>query len=150
MREKVEAQVVEEAAARERWNGRLIVLIDSESMSASEAFADVVQRFGLGTVIGDRSPGFLTMMSGWSHITREGTSIAYGAGIAIAMLERPDGTRVEGNGVIPDELVQPTPEDLQLRRDPALARALQIAGLEYDPIKAGQYFRDPRQDTRDY
>ena len=66
------------------------------------------------------------------------------------MLERPDGTRVEGNGVIPDELVQPTPEDLQLRRDPALARALQIAGLEYDPIKAGEYYRDPRHDTRDY
>ena len=71
----------------------------------------------------------------------EATSVAYAASIGIAELERPDGTRVEGVGVTPDEIVQPTGEDLAQRRDPALARALQIAGLPWDPVKAMQTFR---------
>jgi carboxyl-terminal processing protease len=143
-----EAEVVEHASDGERWSGRLLVLVDAESKSASEAFADVVQREGLGTVIGDRTPGFLTEASGWGHMTTEATSIGYGITIGVAMLERPDGTRVEGIGVTPDELVEPSGEDLAQRRDPALARALQIAGLPYDPVKAMEYYRFG-QDTRD-
>ncbi|HTK57143.1 MAG TPA: S41 family peptidase [Gemmatimonadales bacterium] len=149
-REKVEAQRVERAADRERWHGRLIVLIDAESMSASEAFADVVQRLHLGTVLGDRSPGFLTEAQGFGFLTNEGSSVFYGVGIAVAMLERPDGSRVEGVGVMPDELIQPSPDDLVLRRDPVLARALQIAGLPYDPVKARGYRDHGDRETRDW
>ena len=146
---KVEAEVVERASDRERWHGRLIVLIDSESMSASESFADVVQRLQLGTILGDRSPGFLTEAIGRGHLTTEATSVFYGVSIAIAMLDRPDGSRVEGVGVTPDELIQPTPADLIARRDPVLARALQIAGLPYDPAKAMEYFRFGEEQTED-
>lgn len=148
-RNSVEAQLVDDASARERWGGRLIVLIDSESMSASEAFADAIQRLQRGTVLGDRSPGFLTVARGFGHITNEATSVFYGTGIAIAMLERPDGSRVEGVGVVPDELIQPLPADLTAGRDPALARALQIAGLAYDPAKAMEYYRWGETQTRD-
>lgn len=147
--DKVEAEVVDRAAARERWRGRLIVLIDSESMSASEAFADAVQRLGIGTVLGDRSPGFLTEAIGRGHMTIEASSVFYGVSIAIAMLERPDGSRVEGIGITPDELIAPTSEDLIARRDPVLARALQIAGLPYDPNRAMGYFRFGEEQTED-
>lgn len=138
-RDRRAAQIVPRIVEQDRWSGRLIVLVDGESMSASEAFADGVQRLGLGTVLGDRTPGFLTEAEGWSHITSEATSVMYGISIATAMLERPDGSRVEGVGVIPDELVQPTPEDLVHKHDPVLARALQIAGQEYDPTMAYVY-----------
>lgn len=145
---KREAQLVERASEGERWHGKLIVLIDSESMSAAEAFADAVQRYGLGTLLGDRTPGFLTEAMGYAHLTAEATSVFYATNIGVAMLERPDGTRVEGTGVTPDELIEPTPEDLAQGRDPALARALQIAGLPYDPAKAMEYYRFG-QDVRD-
>ena len=147
--DKVDALVVDRAAARERWHGRLIVLIDSESMSASEAFADAVQRLEIGTVLGDRSLGFLTEAIGRAHMTVEATSVFYGVSLATAMLERPDGSRVEGVGVTPDELIAPTPEDLIAQRDPVLARALQIAGLPYDPRRAMEYFRFGEEQTED-
>ncbi len=149
-RDRVEAERVERASDRERWHGRLIVLIDAESMSASEAFADVVQRLQLGTVLGDRSPGFLTEARGFGYLTTEATSVFYGVGIAVAMLERPDGSRVEGIGVTPDELIEPSAEDLIQRRDPVLARALQIAGLPYDPVTARGYRDHGDRETRDY
>jgi carboxyl-terminal processing protease len=136
-----EAQLVERASEGERWHGKLIVLIDAGSLSASEAFADAVQRFGLGTLLGDRTPGFLTEAMGYAHLTAEATSVFYGTNIGVAMLERPDGSRVEGIGVTPDELIEPTADDLAQRRDPVLARALQIAGLPYDPVKAMDYYR---------
>jgi C-terminal processing protease CtpA/Prc len=140
-RRRIEPMVVDEVAARQRWNGRLIVLVDSESASASEALADAVQQLQLGRVLGDRTAGALTMARSWGHITNEATTVLYGANIAIAMLQRPDGSRIEGVGVLPDEIAAPTPDDLRAGRDPVLARALQMFDLPYDPVRAGRYFR---------
>lgn len=44
-----------------------------------------------------------------------------------------DGTRLGGGGVIPDEVVLPSGADLARRRDPALARAITVAGHAITP-----------------
>lgn len=148
-RDRTEAEVLERGDEGLRWRGRLLVLVDGSSMSVAEVVADAVQRLGLGSVLGDRTAGFLSLTTGYRHITTGGTSLLYGSMISIAAVERPDGTRVEGTGIIPDEVVQPTPDDLLARRDPVLARALQIAGLPYDPVKAMEYYRVGEDQTED-
>lgn len=51
-----------------------------------------------------------------------------------------DGGVLEGKGVVPDETVLPTAEDLASGRDPALARAVKLAGIESTPEAAGKLF----------
>ena len=51
-----------------------------------------------------------------------------------------DGQSLEHVGVVPDELLLPTAEDLASKRDPVLARALNLAGAKVDDAKAGMLF----------
>ena len=52
----------------------------------------------------------------------------------------PDGRSLEGSGVTPDELLLLTGGDLAAGRDPVLARAAALAGLELDALAAGGLF----------
>ena len=52
----------------------------------------------------------------------------------------PDGRSLEGAGVVPDELMLPTGVDLAAGRDPVLARAAALAGIELDARAAGGLF----------
>ncbi|MGB7212160.1 MAG: hypothetical protein WBC97_05975 [Gemmatimonadales bacterium] len=58
--------------------------------------------------------------------------------IDVADFRLPDGGRIEGVGVPPDETVLPTSDDLRDHRDPALARALSLAGHSVTPEEAGR------------
>ena len=125
------------------FKGQLIVLVDSNSGSAAELFARVVQLEKRGTVIGDTSagavmrsifrPGLLGDMS-------SGNMIPYGASITDSDIIMTDGKSLEHIGVTPDELLLPTAADLAARRDPVLARAAALAGAELSPEKAGTLF----------
>jgi C-terminal processing protease CtpA/Prc len=123
--------------------GKLVVLIDSQSGSAAELFARVIQLEKRGTVIGDVSagavmrsifrPGLLGDMS-------SGNMIPYGVSVTDADIVMSDGNSLEHVGVTPDEVILPTPADLAGKRDPVLARAAAILGLELTAEKAGSLF----------
>jgi C-terminal processing protease CtpA/Prc len=53
----------------------------------------------------------------------------------------PDGTRLEKVGVTPDTLLVPTPQEMSVGRDPVLAHAASLVGVELDAKKAGAVFR---------
>jgi hypothetical protein len=78
-------------------------------------------------------PGALGDMS-------SGNMVFYGASITDADLIMTDGKSLEHNGVAPDELILPTASDLADKRDPVLARAAAIVGVELAPEKAGTLF----------
>lgn len=124
------------------YTGKLIVLVDSGSASAAELFARVVQLEKRGTVIGDRSAGAV-MEARQFHFDQGamlGTDLPYGVEITVADLKMTDGKSLEHNGVVPDELLLPSPEELAAGADPQLARALQLVGVNVSSVAAGQLF----------
>jgi carboxyl-terminal processing protease len=128
------------------YKGQLIVLIDSQSASAAELFARTIQLEKRGTVIGDRSQGAVMASRYYDHQTGVGNVLYFGNSVTIADLIMSDGNSLERTGVTPDETLLPTPADLAAQRDPVLARAAKIAGVELDPAKAGTLFpKDSRQ-----
>ena len=125
---------------REPFAGRVIVITDSASASASEMFARVVQLQKRGTVIGDRTAGavmesiVVPFASGMARVT------FYAMSVTVADVLMSDGQRLERVGVTPDETVLPTNEDLRSNRDPVLARAVTLAGGSLTPEAAAKVF----------
>jgi C-terminal processing protease CtpA/Prc len=122
------------------FDGKLIVLIDSKSASASEIFARLIQLEKRGVVIGDRSAGAVMQSRSVGHEMGFTTVVNYGASITNADVIMSDGKSVEHVGVIPDELILLTGEDLAAHRDPVMARAAALVGVKLDPAKAGLFF----------
>jgi carboxyl-terminal processing protease len=125
------------------FNGQLAVLIDSNSASAAELFARVVQLEKRGVVVGDRSAGAVMVSNfrpGALGDMSSGNMVFYGASITVADLIMSDGQSLEHSGVTPDELVLPTASDLAERRDPVLTKAAALFGVQLDPEKAGTLF----------
>jgi carboxyl-terminal processing protease len=122
------------------YKGQLIVLIDSESASASELFARTIQIEKRGTVLGDRSMGAVMASRYYDHQTGVGQVLYFGNSITVADLIMTDGKSLEKTGVVPDEQLVPTGEDLAGKRDPVLAKAAEMLGVKLDPEKAGTFF----------
>lgn len=122
------------------FTGKLIVLIDSRSGSASELFARVVQLEKRGIVIGDVSAGAVMRSKSYDHESGIDIVAFYGASITDADIIMGDGKSLEHVGVIPDELKLPKPSDLAAKHDPVLAYAASLAGIILTPEKAGAMF----------
>lgn len=120
--------------------GKLVVLIDSQSGSAAELFARVVQLEKRGTVIGDRSAGAVMRSRTHGHELGVDTVIFFAASITDADITMNDGKSLERLGVVPDELMLPAPSDLAAKRDPIFAYAASLAGVTITPEKAGTMF----------
>jgi len=122
------------------FKGKLVVLIDSNSGSAAELFARVVQLEKRGTVIGDQSAGAVMRSRRYDHQFGIGQVTPYGVSVTDADFVMTDGKGLEAVGVTPDELMLPEQLDLANGRDPVLARALALVGLDVSPEKAHALF----------
>lgn len=122
------------------FQGKLVVLIDSDSGSAAELFARVMQLEERATVLGDQSAGDVMISRYYSHRSGTGTALYFGTSITQGDIIMTDGKSLEHVGVMPDELILPTAEDLAADRDPVMARAVALCDLEMDAEYAGGLF----------
>ncbi|MGH9709750.1 MAG: S41 family peptidase [Candidatus Acidiferrales bacterium] len=152
------------------FKGKLFVLVDGGSASASELFARTIQLNHRGTVLGDLSAG--AVMESKSHLFQIGVGeqskiqfgsaiIADGEVVSTTTLSAPtgddvvvryaasithddlimsDGKSLEKVGVTPDVPILPTGADLAVGNDPALSKAAELEGIKLDPAAAGKLF----------
>lgn len=141
-RKKMDPQEAKSKGAR-TFKGKLIVLVDADSASASEIFARLIQIEKRGIVLGDVSAG--AVMQSLPHGFTLGVDDAWGYAMNLSMADviMTDGKSIEHVGVIPDEIIVPTGLDLTERRDPVMARALELSGHKTDSAVAGKFF--PRE-----
>ncbi|HEY6046126.1 MAG TPA: S41 family peptidase [Pyrinomonadaceae bacterium] len=132
--------LIAKTRGKDVYTGKIIVLIDSNSGSASELFARVMQLEKRATVIGDRSAGAVMESRHYEHEIGIDVVAFYGVSITEADLIMTDGKSLERVGVTPDELMLPTPKDLAAKRDPVLAYAASLLGVTITPEKAGELF----------
>jgi carboxyl-terminal processing protease len=97
----------------------LIVLVDSDSASASEFFSGSLQAIGRAQVFGSTSCGCLLGYMGYANIPGGGLAYSEMDFIPVA------GKRVEGNGVVPDRMLLISRADLIARKDVVLEAALE-------------------------
>ncbi|MEP6788492.1 MAG: S41 family peptidase, partial [Acidobacteriota bacterium] len=127
------------------YKGDLFVLVDSNSASAAEVFARVMQLQKRGKIVGDVSAGAVMTSIGMSMANQRGvTSMAtfsfFGLSVTIGDLIMSDGNRLENVGVAPDHPVGPTGLALFTKQDPVLAFAAALAGANLSPEDAGTYY----------
>jgi carboxyl-terminal processing protease len=100
------------------YRGPVVVLVNALSASGSELFAGSLQAVGRAKIVGQPSCGCLLGFLGYAHVPG-GAELAYSeVGFVLA-----NGHRIEGEGVIPDDEVPITLEDLRLSRDRPLEEA---------------------------
>ncbi len=107
----------------DRWRAPLVLLVDGGSRSGKELVAHAVRRYGLGTLVGQRTAGAVV---GGSVFPLSDGSLLYLAVSDVTV----DGLRLEGVGVAPHVQVADAPPgsggwDPQL--DEALRRAARLA-----------------------
>jgi carboxyl-terminal processing protease len=102
----------------EAYAGRLAVLIDSDSASASEATAGALQSTGRAVVVGETSCGCLLMYLGYATLPGGG-ELAYSE-LGFSSI---NGERIEGRGITPDLPITRSVDDIRAGRDRALEMA---------------------------
>ena len=127
-----------------RFTGSVVAVVDAQSASAAEMLAYLLQLRKRGSVVGDRTAGAVMESRGYEHRVGVDVVVFYYTAMTVADLVFSDGTRLEGRGVVPDEMVLPSGADLAQRRDPALARAITLAGHAITPEEAGDLFPPER------
>lgn len=142
LRKKTETRIAK-PVNKNQFRGELIVLIDSDSASASEVFSRVMQIEKRGTVVGDVSAGAVMTSIGVGMMNERGTDdymtvSFYGLNVTVADVIMSDGKRLENVGVIPDHPVGPTAQALIERSDPVLAFAASLFGHRITSEEAGK------------
>jgi carboxyl-terminal processing protease len=142
-RRKETKPLVARTHGKDSYKGKLVVLVDSDSASAAEVFARVVQLEKRGIVIGDRTAGAVMRSKFHPHQMGMDVAVFYGVTVTDADMVMSDGKSLERAGVVPDELVLLTAKDLASKQDRVLSRAAELVGAKLDPVKAGAMF--PRE-----
>jgi C-terminal processing protease CtpA/Prc len=135
-------ELISKTRGNDAYQGKVIVLIDSGSASASEVFSRVVQLEKRGQVFGDRSAGAVMESRMVGRQLGMDTVIYFGTSVTVADLIMKDGKSLEKVGVVPDVVVIPTPLDVAERNDIVLSQALESIGVKVTPKVAGSIFPD--------
>lgn len=122
------------------FTGKLVILIDSNSGSASEIFARFVQLQQRGIVVGERSAGAVMQSQGVPMKMGVDSIVPYGMSITNADVIMSDGASLEHIGVTPQVEIIPTAAEIAAGQDKQLAAALQLLGHEVSPEEAGKMF----------
>ncbi len=139
-RRKETKPLIAKTQGKKAYTGKIVVLIDSDSGSASEVLARVLQMEKRATVIGDHSMGAVMVSKGYPHQLGADTVVFYSASVTDADLIMTDGKSLEHIGVEPDEVLRPTAPDLAAKLNPVLSRAAAIVGIKIEPKEAGTMF----------
>ncbi len=123
-----------------QYRGKLVVLIDSESGSASEIFARFVQLEKLGIVIGDVSSGSVMQSQTVRAELGAGNVVPFAISVTNADVIMKDAVSIEHVGVTPNEVILPSAADVAAGRDPVMVRAIELLGGKTDPLEAGKWF----------
>jgi carboxyl-terminal processing protease len=120
--------------------GKLVVLVDSDSASAAEILARAIQIEHRGTVIGDRTSGAVRQSKEHSLQLGQQRAILFGVSVTNADLVMKDGKPLEHVGVVPDEVVVNSPAVMAAGGDAVLARAAELLGYKLSAEDAGKVF----------
>jgi carboxyl-terminal processing protease len=106
----------------EPFSGDVAILVDGFSASTSEMFAAAMQALGRARIFGERTAG--------QALPAMATRLPTGDVLmhVVADFVAPDGSKIEGRGVIPDELIPLSRSDLGSGRDAPLDAALRWIG----------------------
>jgi C-terminal processing protease CtpA/Prc len=145
-RRKETKEVIAKSRGGDAYKGKIIALIDSDSASASEVFARVLQVEKRGQVFGDRSAGAVMESRFFGREHGIDRIVFFGTSVTIADLIMTDGKSLEKVGVTPDLQLIPAGSDLAARRDVVLSKALVTLGLNVSPEAAGAMFPQYEED----
>ncbi|HZH31355.1 MAG TPA: S41 family peptidase [Pyrinomonadaceae bacterium] len=104
-----------------QFRGAVVVLTGTRTASAAEILAAALQETRRARVVGEHTCGCVLAI-------RRRHTLPDGGLLDISEMDFRTArhTRLEGRGITPDELVQPTRRDISDGRDPALERAIDI------------------------
>ncbi|MGQ0562106.1 MAG: S41 family peptidase [Gemmatimonadota bacterium] len=117
---------------KDRISSRMSVLVDSETASAAEIFARLMQLQGKATIIGDRTAG-MVMASQYFPSDEQ-----MGVYVTVSDFVLYNGERLEKLGVIPDIPAIETGRHVAAGGDPVLALALLRSGVRINAAAARQ------------
>lgn len=120
--------------------GRIIVLVDSGTASASEILARFLQLQTRAVVVGERTSGAVMQSRTYPMQVGVDSLTLYGMSITDADVTMSDGKSLEHLGVIPNLEIIPLPTDLAQGNDPVLAAALELFEQNISPKDAGRLF----------
>lgn len=112
--------VFSEGLGVKRYHGKVALLVNEHTASASEMVAGFASEYGLAHLVGVKTPGKLVAAS--SFKVGHGYRIALPVGAYYTW----HGTKLEGQGVMPSSVVPLNPADLAAGQDSQLKRALEV------------------------
>jgi hypothetical protein len=125
---ELECVLLQPFDAAERFTGKLYLLIGPDSFSAPIILANILQDYGLATLIGEETPDSASFCASAVDSYLPRTKLLYR--ISVECYVRPSGV-LDDNPVIPEIVVKTTIEDQIADRDPVLEYTLEM-------IRSGQ------------
>ena len=104
----------------QRWDGKVVLLIDGLSASTSEIFAAGMQDLNEAILVGNTTAG--KALASMVESLPNGDRIQF----VIWNLTRTNGQRIESEGVTPDHEIQAKPEDFLHGADPTLRAGISL------------------------